>query len=665
MKKKISILFLSGISLLAAFSQTPSKLEAPKSTNKAPVVAPSYAWKYLPPLGQREEATIDTLYQDYSLRFVPATQSPAWVTTGNYGAPAENLIYFQRPIASDFYFRDAIAHWVPSTERIKFYNTRIPMTLVGYSFGGGKEVGQDVLSVDFSGNANARTQVGVMLDYLYSKGSYNYQAMKDLTWGFSGSYTGDRYQFQGFFYHFNLLNKENGGITDDLYITNPAEIQGGSTSVNYKTIPTRLSASHNRNVGARLLLNNKYSLGFYKDVETEDSIISEFVPVTSFTWTLDYTSARHTFRNTNAAQDADFWSTRFLSTDGTNDKSSYWSLRNTLGVSLLEGFNKYAKAGLSVFLTHEFRSYTQPLDTLDRSIPLPDGLTELPFSPFRQKANQNLLYVGAQLIRSQGKILNYSATGELGLVGESAGEVKLNGDVYTHIPMFGDTVSIAAYGHFSNLSVPYLLKHYISNHFAWNNDFGKTRRLRLGGELQIPWTKTILNVGIENVQNLVYFNKDAMPTQAGSSVQIFSAALSQNFRYRGLGWENRLIYQTSSADEIVPLPKLSLNSNLYVTFRIARVFHVQVGVDCTYYTRYHALNYQPATMAFYNQREVKLGNYPYMNAYVNMKLSKTRFFVMMSHVNQGLFGSNDFFSMPHYPLNPRRLHMGLSVDFAN
>lgn len=544
MKKKFWILFLSGITLSAALAQTPSKLEAPKSTKKAAEVAPSYAWKYLPPLGQREEATIDTLYQDYSLRFVPATQSPAWVTTGNYGAPAENLIYFHRPIASDFYFRDAIAHWVPSTEKITFYNTRIPMTLVGYNFGGGKETGQDVLSVDFSGNANARTQVGVMLDYLYSKGSYNYQAMKDLTWGFSGSYTGERYQFQGFFYHFNLLNKENGGITDDLYITDPAEIQGGSTSVNYKTIPTRLSASHNRNVGARLMLNNRYSLGFYKEVEAEDTIISEFVPVTSFTWTLDYASARHTFRNTNTAQDADFWSTRYLSLDGTNDKSSYWSLRNTFGVSLLEGFNKYAKAGLSVFLAHEFRSYTQPLDTLDRTQPLPEGLTELPFSPFKQKANQNLLYVGAELIKSQGKILNYRATGELGLIGESAGEIKLNGDISTHIPLLGDTVSVTAYAQFSNLSVPYLLKHYVSNHFAWDNDFGKTRRLRLGGELQIPWTKTAINVGVENVQNLVYFNGDAMPAQAGSSVQILSATIRQNFRYRGLGWENTLIYQT-------------------------------------------------------------------------------------------------------------------------
>lgn len=656
---------LFGVTVSILSAQTPSKLEAPKATNKGPEIAPSYAWKYIAPLGLREESTIDTLYQDYSLRFVPATQSPAWATTGNFGAPAENMIYFSRTAATDFYFRDAVAHWLPSTERITFYNTRIPMTLLGYSFGGGKETGQDDLSLTFSGNANARTQIGAMVDYLYSKGSYNYQAMKNLTWGFSGSYTGERYQFQGFFYHYNLLNKENGGITDDLYITDPAQIQGGSSKVDYKTIPTRLDASHNRNVGAHLLLNNRYSLGFYKEIETEDTVMTQFVPVTSFSWTLDYGSARHTFRNSNLLQDSEFWQNRYLSLDGTYDKTSYWKIRNTFGVSLLEGFNKYAKAGLSVFLTHEYRSYTLPIDSLDHTIALPDGLSPLPFEPFDNKANHNLLYVGAQLTRRQGKILDYQATGEIGLIGEAAGEVKLDGDISTHIPMFGDTVSITAYGHFSNLTVPYLLRRYVSNHFAWNNDFGKTRRLRFGGQLQIPWTRTSIDVGVENVQNLVYFDQNALPAQAGGSVQLVSAKLHQNFRYRALGWDNTLIYQTSSDDAVVPLPKFAFNSNLYVTFRIARVLHVQLGLDCTYYTKYHAVDYQPATMAFYNQREVKLGNYPYMNAYINMKLSKTRFFVMMTHVNQGWLGGNEFFSMPHYPLNPRRLQMGLSVDFAN
>ena len=60
-----------------------------------------------------------------------------------------------------------------------------------------------------------------------------------------------------------------------------------------------------------------------------------------------------------------------------------------------------------------------------------------------------------------------------------------------------------------------------------------------------------------------------------------------------------------------------------------------------------------------------MGYYPFCNAYLNCKLGKTRFYVMYSHANKGLFGGSDYFSMPFYPLNPSRLQLGLSVDFTN
>jgi hypothetical protein len=95
------------------------------------------------------------------------------------------------------------------------------------------------------------------------------------------------------------------------------------------------------------------------------------------------------------------------------------------------------------------------------------------------------------------------------------------------------------------------------------------------------------------------------------------------------------------------------------------VLNVQFGVDGNYYTSYYAPSYNPATMAFHTQNEVKCGNFLWMNAYANMKLKKARFFAMFTHVNQGLFGGNNYFAIPHYPLNGRKFQFGVSVDFAN
>jgi hypothetical protein len=77
------------------------------------------------------------------------------------------------------------------------------------------------------------------------------------------------------------------------------------------------------------------------------------------------------------------------------------------------------------------------------------------------------------------------------------------------------------------------------------------------------------------------------------------------------------------------------------------------------------MGYQPATMSFYNQRDLKVGNYPMCDIYANMKLDKVRFYVLFSHVNQGLFGGSNYFSAAHYPLNPRRFLLGLSIDFTD
>jgi hypothetical protein len=631
---------------------------------KKPTIEPSYAWSVLEPLGLREPASIDTLEYNYYRNAIPSAASDSWATTGNLGAEGINMIFSERQPMSDFFLRDALQYWMPSLSKTKFYNTRIPMTLMSYNTSGGRENNQDRLNIDFSGNINKRAQVGALLDYLYSKGSYSNQATKDLSWGASGSYIGDRYEFQGFFHHYNLLNKENGGITDPLYITDPAELQGGVTSIDPKSIPTKLSNAHTRLVGEQLYLNHRYKIGYWHEDVVDDSVTTRtYVPVTSFIWTMKYDADRHNFRDSSASEMSSFFDHTYLNNSETIDRTEYWALTNTVGVSLLEGFNKYAKFGLSAYLTHQMRKYTQTADTLDRSTiavdPFPDGITSI-----KPEEKQNLAWVGGQLTKQRGSILTYEATAEFGVVGPVAGDANISGNISTRIPLLGDSVSVKAYGSFKNEEAPYLMKQYLSNHFIWQNDFGKIRTVNFGGQLYVPQTGTTINVGVTNIQNHIYFGSDCLPVQHGSNVQVFSAHLNQNFKLGILHWDNSVTYQTSSDEAVIPLPKLAVYSNLYIACQIATL-KLQLGTDCDYYTSYYGLAYQPALATFVNQQEVKVGNYPFMNVYANMKLGKTRFYVMMSHFNQGMFGGNNYFSSPNYPLNPRRFQLGLSIDFAN
>ncbi|MDY6292699.1 MAG: putative porin [Bacteroidales bacterium] len=667
-RKYYTSLLLMLVSTLAMNAQFQSLTSATSGATKSKKVKvePSYAWSISEPLGLHYESTIDTLFLNYHKSFIPSHQSTAWATTGNFGASGQNQIFFQRKPTSDFFFQDAIDSWLPGVATQRYYNTRIPMTIISHNTGGNKYSNQDRTQVLFSGNVDKKLQLGGAIDYIYSKGSYNYQADKNFRWSLFGSYIGDRYEMQTFFNSYNYLGKENGGITDDQYITDPAKVQGGETKVDNKSIPTYLTAAHSKMTGLEFYLNQSYNVGHYKyqrDSVTDTIIGRTYIPVTRFIWTADFKTSKHLFLNQNAAQDQSFFENSYLSLTGTDETTRYWRLRNTLGVSLLEGFNKYAKFGFSVYATHEMRRYKQVVDTVSGK-ELPEGLVELPVTIDPTKTQQ-LLWVGGQLTKQRGSILTYAATAQFGLLGDVSGDIDIEGSVTTRFKLFGDTVSLKAYGYFKNLEAPYLLKQFVSNHYAWDNKFSKVQRFRAGGILDLPWIYTSINVGYETLNNYIYFNNNSLPEQSSSAVHVLHASLTNHLGFGIFNWDNEVTYQTSSNASVLPLPKFSIFSNMYLKFRIARVLDVQVGVDCNYYTKYHAPAYNPAIMSFYNQSEIECGNFAFADVYANFKLKKARFYVMYSHANKGLFGGNNYFSIPHYPLNPGRFQLGISVDFVN
>ncbi|MCH5327679.1 MAG: putative porin [Coprobacter sp.] len=637
-------------------------------------VGPSpYAWRNTQPLGTRYRVPVDTLMRNFYNTDLPTSYSTAYGYTGNLGGPGLSKIFFDRPEMPQFIFKEPYSHWIKTPANFDFYNSRIPITFVSYLAGGSKTNKQEDLRATFSGNVNKQLAFGASADYVLSRGHYLNQATKDFSWQLFGSYIGEKYELQVLLNTLNFVNQENGGISNDEEILHPEQLNGGQ-SLDSRSVNINLNNAYNRVRGKNYYATQRYHLGIYRTEMIDDTTEYEvFVPVTSLIHTIEYNDNMRRFVNNNRAEAQKYFKNTYINPDRTNDSTSYWSLKNTLGISLLEGFNKYAKMGLSAYLTYEVRKFKLMSDTIPMSYTAPPTVPSLTGSAYpyaytkqNQFYTENILWVGAEISKQQGNILRYYARGQLGLTGPEAGSTDIDGYVDTHFPIRKDTVQVRAYGFFRNTEPAFYYKHYVSNHFIWDNsDFGKTRKFRVGGELSIPRWGTRLNAGIENIQNYVYFDADCLPKQEKSILQVFSATLEQNFRFGWFNLDNQVVYQKSSKPSVIPLPELSVYSNLYFMFRIAKVLHVQLGADCRYFTRYYGEAYQPATLSFHTQNETKIGGYPLMNAYLNMKLKQTRFYVMYSHFNQGLFGGNNSFTLPHYPLPPAMLQIGVSVDFAN
>lgn len=614
-----------------------------------------YMWHLKNELGDRMMIPADTLHHHFQNNNLTEGFTGHYNHLANMGSPRMSRIFFERRNPEPTIFMEPFSAFFVRPSEFNFTNSNVPYTNLTYNKAGNKINGEDRFKAYFSVNANKRLAFGFNFDYLYGRGYYNNQNTSYFNAAIFGSYIGSRYQMQTIYSNNYLKTNENGGITDDRYITNPEEMAEGKREYESNNIPTVLNASANRNHSFYAFLTQRYNIGFHRDIpkaenDTTTASTQEYVPVTSFIHTIQVERARHTFRSKDKVKD--YYDNVYMSPLGSiaNDSTVYVGIKNTFGIALLEGFNKYAKAGLTAFVSHKLSKYS--LMNID--------------SLANDKYNETEIYVGGELTKTQGSLLHYHAIGEVGVTGKAIGQFSVKGDIDFNFPLWKDTVSLVARGEISNKLAPFYMRHYHSKYFWWDNDMDKEFRTRIGGELSVARWQTKLAAGVENIKNYTYFNQKALPEQKGGSLQIMTASLNQNFQLGIFHLDNEVIWQKSSDEDVLPLPDLSLYHNFYMQFKLAKkVLSVQLGADLRYFTKYNAPAYMPATQQFHLQSEndrVEIGGYPLVNVYANLHLKRTRIYVMMYHVNQGM-GKTNYFLAPHYPINPRVFKIGLSWNF--
>lgn len=394
---------------------------------------------------------------------------------------------------------------------------------------------------------------------------------------------------------------------------------------------------------------------------------NEYVPVTSFIHTMKFDTYRRIYQAYETPKD--FYADTFNPAgnypgDSIYDKTTHYRVQNTFAISLLEGFNKWAKAGLKAFVTSDLRHFTLPTET-----------------QIAKAYNEHNLSIGGQLIKSQGKTLHYDATLETWLTGKDAGQMKIDADADVNFALFGDTVRLQASGFFHRLNPTFYYRHYHSKHFWWDNDdMSKIIHTRIEGKFGYEKTKTTVRVAFDNIKNHTFFAMGYNVTddfgrtgntlsvvQKSGAISLLTLELQQKLKLGPLHWDNVITYQKSSDDMALPVPDLNIYTNLFLRFKIARVLKCDFGADARFFTKYYAPDYSPALGQYAVQtgeNRTEVGNYPIVNVYANFHLQRTRFFVMMSHINAGQ-GKPDYFLAPHYPLNQRIFRFGVSWNFYN
>lgn len=633
-------------------------------------------WKIDRQFGNMTEVPVDTLQHDFQNTNDTGGPTGHYTYLGNLGSPRISHVFFERKDPEQFFFLDPYDFTVVEPEDVVYTNTKSPFTNLTYYKQGGSSDGEERFKAYFAVNANKRLGFGFNIDYVYGRGKYMNQSTALFNGNLFAYYLGDKYNMHFSFINDNLKVAENGGIVDDRYVTRPLDMAEGGKVYANDEIPTNLSQVWNHNTGYHAFLTHRYNVGFYREnPDAKDTVNTEiFVPVTSFLHTVKVDINRRKYISYDEAQNQQYFQNNYL-TDVQRDETKQLAVKNTIGISLREGFNKWAKAGLTAFMSHEYRRFT-----------MTDTLARTPGQRIPTDYVENTISVGGQLIKEQGQTLHYNVMGEIALVGEDAGQFQIQGKGDLNFRLFSDTVRLEANAYIKNLNPFFYYRHFHSKHYWWdNNDLSKIMRTRIEGKLSVDRWKTQLKAGVENIKNYTYldntsvkytetssgkevttYKNDVAVKQNSGNIQVFSAALRQDFKLGIFHLDNEITYQKSSNQDVLPLPELTLYHNLYIKFGLAKkVLQIEMGADVRYFTQYYAPDYAPAIGQFYLQNKetrYKLGGYPLLNGYINLHLKRTRIFIAMYNLIQGQ-GEKSYFLAPHYPLNPRLLKFGLSWNF--
>ena len=606
--------------------------------------------------GNRMPAVSDTLLHNFQHSTLPDSYSIAMGFLGPLGSPAISKIFLDREETETFLFNNAYSHYLKDPEKLLFVNTRIPYSRLNYYRAGSAQTREERFDARLTSNFGKSLNVGLDVDLINARGFYAQQSVKHNNFSFFGNYLSDRLEAHALLHLGSITHFENGGITDEQFITDPKAVGESFTSLD---IPVRFNDTWNTLKNNRYFLSGRYNLGYHE--LQQDSLrkgVGTFVPVASIGFSTQFTQQHRRFLSYDTAyvniegvqmQQIDrFYANRYYE-GAVDDSIHFTSLKNSVSLSLREGFKEWVKFGLSAFLEYDLRNYSMR-DT-----------TGTGYRSYRE----NAVTVGGVLNKQQGENLLFNLQADLGVVGVNLGEFRAMGDLETGFNLAGKRTTLTAEAYIKNLRPKHLQENYYSKYFRWDHDLGDIRRVYIGGKIHIPFTQTTVSAGVENLQNHIYYGADKMIAQEGGNIQVLTARIDQKLRLGVFNWDNQVVYQTSSNQEVIPLPTLSIYSNMYLKTKIVNELSLQLGVDAHYHTKYYAPGYEPALLQFYNQREREIGDYPIATVYANMHLKQTRFFLMFYNVAPQVLNKNESFSLPGYPVNPFIFKLGLSVNLHN
>lgn len=608
-------------------------------------------WTLTSDYSEERSIPLDTAFSLFNRYRIADKFSPVNASLGNYGLPLYQISFFDRISDPEKLLYSSYYPLMHIPDNAVFMNTQKPYTELDWSFGGPRETSEQTFRVRHSQNVNRFLNFGLIYDIVYSLGQYNYQRAEDKTFNFYTSYTGNKYKLYLSAGINNFKTYENGGVTNYIQLES---VVPRDAEVNLGGLNKALSTFKNKNI----LLVQRYTLGSGSP-SAKDSVAPKkqgFLGL-SGTFSHIFTIETNSRKYDDSYPDAGYYDTAYVTHAYTADSLYSRIMKNTLRFDFTTNETRKFRLGGGVGIRNELSKYYH-------IVPVP-----YTFNASSSNWNKNSNVLIGRLYNNIGDKFRWTALGELYLTGYRAGDFNLNGDITKSFDWKKGRASWLVTGSIANTQPSFWYEQWGGNNFKWINSFNKEFRIDLGTEFLYPARKVEIKLNYAIIDNYTDFDTTAMPSQHTGGLSVVALYLKKDLKAWKFHLLSEVIVQKSSNIDVVDLPLLTLKEAFYFEhlFKFASTggrLYMQVGADATFHTLYHPYSYMPATGRFYRQEKETTGNYPFINVFLNLKLKRTRAFIMFDHVNSGFMGYN-YSMIPSYPMNIRMMRYGLAWTFYN
>lgn len=570
----------------------------------------------------------DTSYHThfYDVPFQSRDVNANWL--GVSGSPAMYYNYFLRKSDEGVDFYDALESWSVSPRTIRHYNSKTPFTELAYygTILSSRAKESDNLHLFTTQNITPSLNFSLLFNRFGGEGILEREQTINNTFAFQTNYLGKKYMGHLGYIRDAVRRQENGGIESPYWVRD--------TIVDARDMKTILRDAKSKTVKHTVYLDQQLRIPFNfinrikarKDstfVFDADSLDRDIT--TAF---LGHSSELSVYTREYSDVIADDIERNFYNNVFNYDPaSSFDSLRvmkldNKVFLKLQTWSEEAAVSKLNVGIGDLLLQYY-------------DSTTVMPM-----KASRNSLYLYGGI---EGQVRNnffWDAKGRFYFAGSFLGDFNVEANAKAVFYPFrrARKSPLTLGAHFeTNLQTPsYYQEHMHTNHFSWDNSFEKISTTKVQGILDIPHWKLRAEVGYALLANNIYYNSQGIVAQNTPAMSVFSASVRKEFVFGPFHMDNRLLYQASSNQEVVPVPTLAVNLKYYFQFWVKRnIMELQIGVNGWWNTKWNSPAYNPNVGVFYNQTERSYNNGPYFDIFLNAQWQRVTLFIKYQNFGNG------------------------------